>query len=284
MRYTFTLAACVIVSSDASADSRNEPPGIRGYLEEAARIQAPNAQLHDLEHQYGNNTDFGRLSSNDGRIPIENYANPKLILDAMTLRDLAAFIPNFVADGFQVLGPLFGGGIVEGLNYVTENANSKCTAHDGCLSIEAEHSEIIQYFTEPSSAPSSNTLNDSEYIKNQIRETSEGVIQEECGGPGRFNDPRALQVFDFTGDKINDLAIDASGITCLTGMFPLSCGAQFCTTYFYAFEGEYFTPVAEYAATTFGKVIGGDPPIIEVFVHGGAKERISWVGQSFQRQ
>lgn len=287
-----SIFICIITPLSAFAQGRNEPPGIRGYLEEAARItdnSNANIQLHDRDYQYGENIDFGSLSDNDNRIPIENYGNPELVLDAMRARDVASFLSSFPKSGFQSLAPILGSGIVDGISYIAESASPDCTDPDGCLTIstgqiETHEDTVSTQYAERTLADTSDLSAHQEYLRTQIRETARSIIQAECSGPGVLRNSEAIQVFDFTGDGDLDFVFDVFGIRCSTGMMPLSCGAQFCATYFYAFEGEFFTPVAEYNGASFARVFPGNPPTIELFVHGGSTAQIVWTGQSFQQK
>jgi hypothetical protein len=140
---------------------------------------------------------------------------------------------------------------------------------------------VALLLSDNSSALAENT--DDTYIQEQIRASIEAVVEQECGGPGSLDTDNALHIHDFNSDGSVDFAVDAAGTRCSTGMFPMSCGAQFCTTYIYMFEGEYFTRVAEYNAG-FGRVIEGTPPIIELNVHGGTSRRLVWSRGSFREQ
>ncbi len=112
---SFKLASVFLIAGTviASGQERRDPTSIRDFLEEAARLQEPNAKINDRNHTYGKNTDFGPLSDSDGRISIENYNNPQLAKEALDASGFLKSLPKVVQDGLQGLLPPLAGSIPE---------------------------------------------------------------------------------------------------------------------------------------------------------------------------
>ena len=108
------------------------------------------------------------------------------------------------------------------------------------------------------------------------------MISEECQGPGTL-DEKAIFRADFNADGSEDFAIDPWGISCSTGMNPMSCGMQVCASRIYFFKnGDY--ELALEMQNSIGQVVAGSPPGLEIISHGGATGTIAWDGKKFSKR
>jgi hypothetical protein len=119
-------------------------------------------------------------------------------------------------------------------------------------------------------------------LESRVQSQISRVISEDCEGSGTF-DERAIFRADFDADGTMDFAVDPAGITCSSGMLPLSCGAQVCASrIFLHANGDY--KLALEMQNTIGEVVPGSPPGLRVFSHGGATGTIAWDGKGFSRR
>lgn len=106
-----------------------------------------------------------------------------------------------------------------------------------------------------------------------------GLIQEECGGPGTF-DLANIPSADFDGDGNLDFAADPWRISCANGRTPGSCGTQVCFSRVYFMRNGSYVEVFG-MQNSVGSVVDGNPPGLNVSSHGGGSGTIYWNGQAF---
>lgn len=241
------MAACA-----AYAQNSDGPISMRDYLEEAARIQQPGARLNDRNHTYGENSDFGSLSSNDSRIPIENYNNPAPVVRAIDAQTWIRLVPDLATRGVEAIGNVLGDTIVKGLDAITANQNEQSTEN------------VTR-----------------QVASNAVRMIVDQNVNEGCDGRGGTISPDSVYVRDLNGDGVHDLIIAHDGIVC--SRFPqqsIECGAQVCTVNFYLFQAGRL----EFTATGLALVTSisnDEPPVINLYLHGGSTASVQWNGAQF---
>jgi len=249
---------------------------MRDFLEEAARLQEPNAQIEDPTYEYGKQSDFGPLSSNDENISIENYNTPSLPKKVLDFSSYIKAIPNVLSDGLSNILPSVAGsmsGLAE-IDYAVEEPTYSSTS--------SELSEISEQATAPFRDQQITALppelsNAANWLVNQ-------AISEGCEGLGGTMHPRGLFIVDLDIDGRDDLILSHDGIECGPRKTKSnSCGIKVCETFIYLRRGGILDQAGSFVGTVTN-ISDNTPPRFTFSDHSQREQTYSWNGNGFSQR
>lgn len=271
MRLSIILIFTTSTASFSYAQDRYEPKSIRDYLEEAARVQGHNAPIIDRSYEYGKNKDFGPLSSNDARISVEEYANPRLVVQATDFLTYTSAIPKVLSEGWTASLPALGNLLETALSTSLAGAGDKNESREGDENVRV---------TSPSEPQHEDS--DRDILLKAVDKVVTEALSEGCEDRGGEINARGYFTGDFDSDGSTDLILSHHGVQCSKPpRTSLLCGMRVCSGSVFLRRGDELVRAANFDGTVNG-ISEDTPPIITITEHNHQSISFQWNGQGFQ--